>query len=90
VLYLPDEIIVVDHRKEEARRYRYEFRAGNDSTAGLARNGDAASYAAPYAPGAAPPAGSDHAPGEYAATVRDLGRYWLGVNQTIQAPSSVS
>jgi hypothetical protein len=27
---------------------------------------------------------------EYAATVRDLGRYWLGVNQTIQAPSSVS
>jgi anthranilate synthase len=38
VLHLPDEIFVVDRRREEAFRYRYEFQVGDSSTAGLARD----------------------------------------------------
>jgi anthranilate synthase len=37
VLHLPDEIWVLDRRREEATRYRYEFTAGGTSTRGLAR-----------------------------------------------------
>ena len=37
VLHLPDEIYVVDRRREEAVVYRYEFTAGGASTAGHAR-----------------------------------------------------
>ena len=37
VLHLPDEIYVLDRRREEAIRYRYEFEVGGLSTAGLPR-----------------------------------------------------
>ena len=37
VLHLPDEILVVDLRREEAVRYSYEFTVGAASTAGLPR-----------------------------------------------------
>jgi anthranilate synthase len=37
VLYLPDEILVVDHRKEHSERRRYDFACGGASTAGVAR-----------------------------------------------------
>jgi anthranilate synthase len=37
VLHLPDEILVVDLRREEAIRYCYEFTVGTVSTAGLPR-----------------------------------------------------
>jgi anthranilate synthase len=37
VLHLPDEIYVLDRRREEAVRYRYEFTAAGVSTAGLPR-----------------------------------------------------
>jgi len=37
VLHLPDEIWVLDRRREEATRYSYEFEAGGESTAGLDR-----------------------------------------------------
>src|SRR6201992_1436172 len=37
VLHLPDEIWVVDLRREEAVRYSYEFTAGGASTQGLPR-----------------------------------------------------
>jgi len=66
VLYLPDELIIVDHRREVAMRRRYDFEALGGSTVGLARAGATAPYvAAPRAARAA-----DHAPGEYAAMVR--------------------
>jgi anthranilate synthase len=65
VLYLPDELIIVDHQRQAAMRRRYEFEVGGRSTAGLARTGTAAPYAAAAS---APP--RDHAPGEYAALVR--------------------
>jgi len=65
VLYLPDELVIVDHQRQMAMRRRYEFEAGGLSTAGLARTGAVAPYAGASA---APP--RDHAPGEYAALVR--------------------
>ncbi len=37
VLHLPDELYVLDRKRETAVRYSYEFEAGGASTAGLAR-----------------------------------------------------
>ena len=107
VLFLPDDVLVVDHRRETATRYLYEFevadgstadlprtgrsiaglprtgrstaglpRAGR-STAGLARTGRRTTglprtgSRTPYAPAGAVERECDHAPGEYAATVRE-------------------
>ena len=67
VLYLPDEILIVDHRRETATLYRYEFETEQGNTRGRGRGGTEAAYVP------APDAESrcDHAPGEYADTVRD-------------------
>ncbi|HZT90172.1 MAG TPA: anthranilate synthase component I [Stellaceae bacterium] len=67
VLYLPDEILIVDHMRQQSEIHRYEFTAGGASTAGLPRRNAPAPYVAD-AGGAA--AGCDHGPGEYAALVR--------------------
>jgi anthranilate synthase len=67
VLYLPDELLVVDRQKETAFRYRYEFRVGGESTASASR----VSFAEPVnSERSSAPQGSDHAPGEYADSVR--------------------
>ncbi|HTV20799.1 MAG TPA: anthranilate synthase component I [Polyangiaceae bacterium] len=67
VLYLPEELLVVDRQKETAYRYRYDFRVGSESTAAA----DATPYPEPAAPEVgAGRFGSDHAPGEYADAVR--------------------
>jgi anthranilate synthase len=66
VLYLPDELIIVDHRREAARRRRYEFEAGPRTTQGLAGGGTVE----PYVGAASVPRRSDHDPGEYAGVVR--------------------
>jgi anthranilate synthase len=47
VLHLPDEIWVVDLRREEAIRYSYEFAVGGASTAGLPRETAATPELAP-------------------------------------------
>jgi len=65
-LYLPDAIRIVDHRRETATEHRYEFTWQAASTRGLAREG----AGEPYRPGEVPERDCDHAPGEYAATVR--------------------
>ncbi len=67
VLYLPDEILVVDHMRQAATMHRYEFTVGEARTAGLPR----ATAPSPYVtePAGALPQASDHAPGEYAAMV---------------------
>jgi anthranilate synthase len=67
VLYLPDEILVVDHMRQAAAVHRYEFEAAGASTRGLPR----ATRSDPYRLDAAdiPPRESDHGPGEYAALV---------------------
>ena len=72
VLYLPDELLVVDHRREQGQRRRYDFTViGSDAqpvtTVGLERSG----VALPYRPRAAVVAASDHRPGEYAALVEE-------------------
>jgi anthranilate synthase len=66
VLYLPDELVIVDHRREAAQRRRYEFEVDGRSTAGLPREG----AARPYLPATGVARGGDHAPGDYAAIVR--------------------
>jgi anthranilate synthase len=67
-LFLPDELIVVDHRKEQALRYRYEFAFGEADTEGLPRG----AAPLPLRMGQPGPVTSDHAPGEYAGKVRQV------------------
>ena len=65
VLYLPDELIVVDHRRERAMRRSYEFEVDGHSTHGLPRTGESQAYQGnPQVK-----QGCDHEPGEYAAGV---------------------
>jgi anthranilate synthase len=66
VLYLPDEIIIVDHRRERAVRQRYEFETAGRATSGLPRAG----AAQPYVGATRVDRACDHAPGEYADGVR--------------------
>lgn len=65
VLYLPDEIFVVNHRKEEAFVNRYEFQFQEYATHGLPREGTHLAYGAPNKPEKF----CDHEPGEYATVV---------------------
>jgi anthranilate synthase len=66
VLYLPDDLVIVDHRREAAQRRRYEFEVDGHTTAGRPRTGTAHPYV-----GAARVARShDHEPGAYAGVVR--------------------
>lgn len=65
VLYLPDEMYVVNHRKEEAFVRRYDFQYQGQSTQGLAREGAHVVYKPEHSPSQT----CDHAPGEYAEVV---------------------
>lgn len=67
-LFLPDELVIVDHRKEQSIRYRYDFSGGGLSTVDLPRGGDSRTPAR----GEPSPLVSDHAPGEYADKVREI------------------
>ncbi|HEY6296488.1 MAG TPA: chorismate-binding protein, partial [Streptosporangiaceae bacterium] len=70
VLHLPDEILILDRKREEAIRYAYEFEFGGASTAGFDRRTEATG------PGDAPPLVPDKEippppePGRYAEVVR--------------------
>jgi len=66
VLYVPDELIIVDHRRERAVRHRYDFEADGHSTNGLPREG----VTQPYIGAERVKATCDHEPGEYGAGVR--------------------
>jgi anthranilate synthase len=65
VLYLPDEILVVDHHQAKAWHDRYDFAGKDFSTEGLPRGGQET----PFAPGKMQPPRADHEPGEYARLV---------------------
>lgn len=65
VLYLPDEIFVVNHRKEEAFVRRYDFQFMGKSTLSLPREGQFI----PYNPSQKPTQVCDHDVGEYAEVV---------------------
>ena len=66
VLYLPDELLIVDHQSRRATRFLYEFDTGLARTHELPREGSREGYA--LTRGITPHC--DHAPGEYADTVR--------------------
>ncbi|PLP56697.1 anthranilate synthase component I [Mesorhizobium loti] len=66
VLFLPDEILVVDHYSAKAWTDRYDYAGDGFSTEGLPR----ASVAEPFKPADRIPPRGDHEPGEYAKLVR--------------------
>ncbi|TFF22843.1 anthranilate synthase [Jiella endophytica] len=66
VLYLPDQLLEVDHYSASAFLTRYDFAMGDASTEGLEGGG----AAAPFAASDAIPSRGDHQPGEYAELVR--------------------
>lgn len=65
VLYLPDEIYVVNHNKELAFIRRYDFQFHGKTTEGLNREGEFKPYEAKYSPEKS----CDHEPNEYANVV---------------------
>jgi anthranilate synthase len=67
VLYLPDELVIVDHMRQTAEIHRYDFTAGGRSTEGLRRATESDPYVSKHDGPA--PRESDHVPGEYAAMV---------------------
>jgi len=66
VLHLPDELLIVDHKRELCQRLRYDFAVDSRTTVGLART----SPPAPASPGSleVPP---DPVSGAYAAVVAE-------------------
>ena len=79
VLYLPDRILVADHRLEQARAFNYDFicrapgrETHGETTGGLRRSGPVT----PFLPAIRVPEECDHAPGEYAAGVRRAREYF--------------
>jgi anthranilate synthase len=74
VLYLPDELIIVDHQKETASRIQYSFEWRGETTSNLPAIAFTSSRW-DHGGGAVAStelAGSDHRPGEYADAVRRL------------------
>jgi anthranilate synthase len=65
VLYLPDEIVVIDHQRRRASRRLYDFEAGVHSTRGAPREGQST----PYVGVTQVDRHCDHGPGEYATGV---------------------
>jgi anthranilate synthase len=65
VLFLPDEILVVDHHSAKAWHDRYDYSGKGFDTAGLPREGEAE----PFRPADRIPPRGDHEPGEYAELV---------------------
>ncbi|HYZ92610.1 MAG TPA: anthranilate synthase component I [Actinomycetota bacterium] len=65
VLYLPDSIVVVDHRREYAARRLYDFETPDGSTVGIERSGVEIAYVGATSVERV----CDHEPGEYAAVV---------------------
>lgn len=67
VLYLPDELVVVDHEQRRAEVRRYDFAARDRTTAGLPR----VTVPSPYAGPRRPEREGDHEASEYEAVVRE-------------------
>lgn len=72
VLYLPDELIVVDHQGGIAERRYYEFGFDDVSTVGLSRGGTRDMYQ----PDSDFEAQRDHSPGEYSQAVEVAREYF--------------
>jgi len=73
VLYLPDELVIIDYYQQRAFRLQYEFTTKYGSTEGLPRTGELIDYRGKrYTPTQA----SDHAPGEYEEQVKKALEYF--------------
>ena len=83
VLYVPDEIIVVDHQGGIAERRRYEFSYKGSSTADISRGG----AREPYQPDLDLEPMRDHETGEYAEVV-DLARQYFARGDLFEVVSS--
>jgi anthranilate synthase len=68
VLYLPDQLLVIDHEREHCTRYSYDFAFGGLSTHGLERVQAPAPFVKPPAD-AEPGVLRDHEPGAFEAVV---------------------
>ncbi|MEM7579080.1 MAG: anthranilate synthase [Cyanobacteria bacterium P01_A01_bin.80] len=66
VLYLPDELVIVDYYLQRAYRVSYEFETTQGSTKNLPRTGESIDYRGKQL---TPTQKSDHEPGEYANQV---------------------
>jgi anthranilate synthase len=73
LLYLPDELFVVDYYLLQAYRYQYEFETEHGSTQGMHRTGEFIDYRAERL---TPERESDHVPGEYAKKVEEALEYF--------------
>ena len=73
LLYLPDEIFVVDYYLQQAYRYQYDFEIGHGSTHGIPRTGEFIDYRGERL---TPEQESDHEPGEYAEKVKKALEYF--------------
>ncbi|MBN9670132.1 anthranilate synthase component I [Roseibium aggregatum] len=72
VLFLPDEILIVDHHGKRAYVLEYDFVVNGKTTKGLARSGEKH----PYVPANRDPGRGDHEPGEYARLVEKAKDYF--------------
>ena len=73
LLYLPDELFVVDYYLQQAYRYQYDFETEYGSTKGLPRTGEFIDYRGKRL---TPEQESDHVPGEYAQKVKEALEYF--------------
>jgi len=73
VLYLPDEIVIVDYYLQSAFLWQYEFETQHGSTVGLPRIGESIDYRGDRL---VPAQSADHAPGEYASKVQAALEYF--------------
>ncbi|MBE9167858.1 anthranilate synthase [Pleurocapsales cyanobacterium LEGE 06147] len=73
VLYLPDELIVVDYYQQRAFRLQYEFKTKHGSTSGLPRTGEVIDYKGKCH---IPTRSSDHEKGEYESQVKKALEYF--------------
>ncbi|HEY9766916.1 MAG TPA: anthranilate synthase [Coleofasciculaceae cyanobacterium] len=73
LLYLPDELFVIDYYLEQAYRYQYEFETGHGGTEGIPRTGEFIDYRGQRL---TPERESDHVPGEYADKVIEALEYF--------------
>ncbi|MGJ5673995.1 MAG: anthranilate synthase [Nostochopsis sp.] len=73
VLYLPDELIVVDYYQQRAFRLEYEFQTKHGSTNGLPRTGEVIDYKGKCH---TPTQSSDHKNGEYETQVNKALEYF--------------
>ncbi|MBG6146707.1 anthranilate synthase [Labrenzia sp. EL_142] len=72
VLFLPDEILIVDHHGKRAYVLEYDFVVNGKTTKDLERTGEQSSYS----PANKDPGRGDHEPGEYAELVEKAKDYF--------------